>query len=62
MPLIPKIGSEPKRVLVQVTKGRNRGISRVTGLILHETERKYTPAAEAVLRHAKPVFFVGAKK
>ena len=46
-------GSDPKRVLVQVTKGISGPILRVPGLILHERAGVYTSAAEAILRHAQ---------
>ena len=52
-PLITKVGSDPKRVLVQVTKGISGPILRVPGLILHERTGVYTSAAEAILRHAQ---------
>ena len=55
MPLIPKQGVAPKRILVQVTKGEDGSISELPGLILHEEGRKYTKLAEAILRDAHPL-------
>ena len=55
MPLIPKQGAAPKRILVQVTKGQDGPISENNGLILHEDGRNYTNVAEAILRHAQPL-------
>ena len=55
MPLIPKQGVAPKRILVQVTKGQNGAISELPGLILHEISCKYTKVAEAILRPAQPL-------
>ena len=55
-PLISMKGSNPKRVLVQMTKGHNGSILRVPSLILHQRDGKYTAAAEAVLRHAQPLY------
>ena len=55
MPLIPKKGAAPKRVLVQVTKGQDGPTTISKGLMLHEEGRKYTDAVEVVLRHAQPL-------
>ena len=52
-PLITKFGKDPKRVLVQVTKGISGPISIAPSLILHEKTGMYTTAAEAILRHAQ---------
>ena len=52
-PLITKVGNDPKRVLVQVTKGISGPILRLPSLVLHEKTGEYTLAAEAILRHAK---------
>ena len=55
MPLIPKQGAAPKRILVQVTKGQDGPISENKGLNLHENGRNYTNVTEAILRHAQPL-------
>lgn len=55
MPLAPEVGAAAKRVLIQVTKGRAAPILDLPGLVLHQAGRKYTAAAEAVLRDAAPI-------
>ena len=55
LPLLPQASGGARRVLVQVTKGRAAPILRLPGLVLHEAGRKYTAAAEAVLRDAAPL-------
>ena len=41
-----------KRVIVQARKGTNAALSVKPGLVLHEADGQFTPAAQAVLRHA----------
>ena len=49
-PLWPRQGEPAKRVIIQATKG-TKGVARLLpGLVLHETNRRYTKAASAVLR------------
>jgi tRNA1(Val) A37 N6-methylase TrmN6 len=50
-PLFPCAGESPKRVIVQVTKGRAGALWTAAGLVLHEADGRNTEAAEAVLRH-----------
>ena len=48
-PLWPKAGGEAKRVIVTAQKGA-RGPSKIlSGLVLHERDGSFTPAAKAVL-------------
>ena len=61
LPLIPRVGTSPKRVIVQVTKGRKAPISYRKGFILHESDKQYTPAAEDILRFGKPLLLSGRK-
>jgi tRNA1(Val) A37 N6-methylase TrmN6 len=49
-PLFPKEGEPATRIIVQAKKGSRAGTSLLPGLILHEADGRYTPAAEAVLR------------
>lgn len=49
-PLFPKDGEAATRMIVQAKKGSRAGISLLPGLVLHEGDGRYTPAAEAVLR------------
>jgi len=52
-PLWPH-GVEPaKRVIVQARKGSRAQSLMLPGLVLHEEDGRYTPAAEAVLRDGK---------
>ncbi len=52
-PLWPRPGLPAKRFLVQGQKGSRRALTLLPGLILHQpgTGSRYSPAAEAVLRH-----------
>jgi len=49
-PLFPKDGEAAKRIIVQAKKGSRGGISLLSGLVLHDANGRYMPAAEAVLR------------
>jgi len=52
-PLLPKVGAEPKRIIVQATKGADVSIRRADGLALHAEDGAFTAEAEAVLRQGK---------
>ncbi len=53
-PLWPKrAGEGAKRVIVQGVKGAAAGVDILDGLVLHEENGGFTPAAQAVLRAAK---------
>jgi tRNA1(Val) A37 N6-methylase TrmN6 len=55
-PLWPRAGARPaKRILIQGRKGSRGPLSLMPGLALHDEGGRFTPAAEAVLRHAKPL-------
>jgi tRNA1(Val) A37 N6-methylase TrmN6 len=51
-PLWPGAGKPAKRVLVRARKGVATPTRLAAGLVLHETDGRYTEAAEAVLRGA----------
>ena len=51
LPLFPRADEAPKRVIVQIAKGRPGPQREAAGLILHEPDGRNTEAAEAVLRH-----------
>jgi tRNA1Val (adenine37-N6)-methyltransferase len=51
LPLLPRIGEAAKRVIVHVTAGAT-GTRTLPGFVLHESDGRPTPEAEAVLRHA----------
>lgn len=56
-PLWPGADKPAKRVIIRAYKGNAGPLQLHPGLVLHETEKKYTDAAEAVLRHAQPLTF-----
>jgi tRNA1(Val) A37 N6-methylase TrmN6 len=49
-PLFPRAGEAATRIIVQASKGSRAGTRLLPGLILHDADGRYTPAAEAVLR------------
>jgi tRNA1(Val) A37 N6-methylase TrmN6 len=55
VPLWPKAGRAAKRVIVRARKGVRAGCSLWPGLILHESDGRYTAAADSVLRRAAPL-------
>lgn len=50
MPLWPKAGRPAKRVILRAVKGAGGRAGLLPGLVLHENDGGYTPAAEAILR------------
>ena len=49
--LVPKLGREPKMVIMQAWRGRGQGrVGTERRIILHETDGAYTTAIDAVLR------------
>ena len=56
-PLWPRQGEGAKRVLVQARKGSGSPLRFLPGLTLHDTDGRYTPEAEAVLRDAQDLDF-----
>jgi len=55
LPLWPRLGVPAKRVLLRARKGA-RGPARVwPGLVLHETDGRFTAEAQAILRDAAPL-------
>jgi tRNA1(Val) A37 N6-methylase TrmN6 len=51
-PLWPGAGKPARRVIVRARKGMASPTKLLAGLVLHEADGRFTPAAEAVLRHA----------
>ena len=49
-PFWPRHGEPAKRVIVRARKGSRARLSLGPGLVLHEADGRYTPAAEAILR------------
>lgn len=50
LPLWPRAGVAAKRVLIQARRGGRGADEVLPGLVLHEADGTFTPAAEAVLR------------
>ena len=50
-PLFPRANAPATRVIVSATKGSRAALQMLPGLTLHRPDGRYTPAAEAVLRH-----------
>jgi tRNA1Val (adenine37-N6)-methyltransferase len=55
LPLWPKQGRPAKLVLVRGAKGGRAPLRLLPGLLLHEADGSFTPAAEAILREAAPL-------
>lgn len=55
-PLWPKRGEAAKRVLIQLRRGRRSPLVLLPGLALHESDGRYTPEADAVLRDAAAIY------
>ena len=53
LPLIPKAGSDPSRIIVRAWSGSRGGVSESKALILHKKNGAFTKAAESVLRGGK---------
>ena len=51
-PLWPKAGRAAKRVIARARRDRGAGTSLAAGLVMHEADGRFTPAAEAILRDA----------
>jgi tRNA1(Val) A37 N6-methylase TrmN6 len=49
-PLWPKLGAPAKRVIVTARKGVKSPLKLAAGMVLHEADGRYTPAANAILR------------
>jgi tRNA1(Val) A37 N6-methylase TrmN6 len=59
IPLWPKAGRPAKRVVVRARKGVRGGSHLLPGLVLHESDGRYTAAADEVLR--KPAALPGCE-
>ena len=55
LPLFPRAGEAPKRVIVRIDKEGDAPLRVAAGLVLHLADGKPTPEAEGVLRHAGAV-------
>ncbi len=52
LPLLPRAGEAPKRIIVQWREGAHTPPSRLSGIVLHRSDGRYTPEADAILRDA----------
>jgi tRNA1(Val) A37 N6-methylase TrmN6 len=52
LPLFPKAGEAARRVIIDAGKGRRSPDTLLPGLVLHDSDGRYTPSADAVLRGA----------
>lgn len=59
LPLLPKTGMPPKRVLIRARKGMARTTS-CQPLVLHRMDGKFTAEADAALRDAGAIIFTAA--
>lgn len=57
-PLWPSEGKPAKRVLVRGRKNSHGALTLAPGMILHHSDGKYTPMAEAILRNASPLIMI----
>ncbi len=57
-PLWPRAGVAAKRVIVRARKGVRTPMTLAAGLVLHEGERSYTQAADAILRDGRALALV----
>ena len=58
LPILPKAGQPPKRVLIRAHKGAGEAPRTCRAFVLHKPDGGYTDEAEAVLRHAQALEFV----
>ncbi|MBN9511352.1 MAG: methyltransferase [Alphaproteobacteria bacterium] len=57
LPLWPRIGRAAKLLLLRAVKGGRGGAVVLPGLVLHGTDGRYTPEAEAILRDGAALGF-----
>jgi tRNA1(Val) A37 N6-methylase TrmN6 len=50
LPLLPKTGAAPKRVIVRAVLGGRGATVEMPGFVLHEPDGRFTAAADKVLR------------
>lgn len=61
LPLWPRTGESPKRVIVQARKGSGAPFALLPGLVLHQENGAWTNESEAVLRRGEPLALQGAR-
>lgn len=55
LPLFPQSDAPASRIVVQARKGSRASLSLLPGLLLHQSDGRYTAEAEAVLRGGEPL-------
>jgi tRNA1(Val) A37 N6-methylase TrmN6 len=61
LPLWPRAGEAPKRVIVQARKGSGAPFALLPGLVLHQENGAWTHESEAVLRRGEALALQGAR-
>jgi tRNA1(Val) A37 N6-methylase TrmN6 len=61
VPLWPRAGEAPKRVIVQARKGSQAPFALAPGLILHSADGAWTPEADAILRRGEALALPGVR-
>ncbi len=61
LPIVPKTGAAPKRVVIRAAKGGKSSIRHCRPLVLHRPGGGYSDEAEVILRHAKALEFIAAE-
>lgn len=61
LPLWPRAGEAPKRVIVQARKGSGAPFALLPGLVLHQENGVWTDESEAVLRRGEALALSGAR-
>jgi tRNA1(Val) A37 N6-methylase TrmN6 len=55
LPLWPRAGEAARRIILSTRKGSRAPLRLLCGLVLHEADGRFTPAAEAILRDGAPL-------
>ena len=61
VPLWPRAGEAPKRVIVQARKGSAAPFALLPGLVLHTQDGSWTPQADAILRRGEALALSGVR-
>lgn len=60
-PLWPRKGEAAKRIVIHVRKSSRTPLALLPGLVLHESDGRYTPAANAILRDGAALSLYGPR-
>ena len=61
VPLWPRAGEAPKRVIVQARKGSGAPFALLPGLVLHTQDGGWTPEADGILRRGEALALSGVR-